>query len=225
MTNTATGEAGRATTVFLARHGQTDWNATGRYHGQADVPLNEMGHRQAAGLAVALSGERYDKIYSSALSRARDTAQAVASALGMGFEVDARLAEIDVGEWAGLTEAEVFTLDPIYERDRNHGADHRMSTGETTAECASRVAGAITEIAAANRGGRLLIVGHSYALQAALGALLGWTMAQARRVDGLFNCALTELEFTADDQWRLVAHNIANPELIPAQRSGEIKTV
>lgn len=224
MNATATGEDGRLTTVFLARHGQTDWNATGRYHGQADVPLNEMGHRQAAGLAVALSGEQFDLIVSSSLQRALVTARAVADQLGRALEVDPRLAEIDVGDWAGLTEAEVFELDPQWAQDRDHGADHRMSNGETSAECAFRVAGAIREIAAAHRGGRLLIVSHAYALQAALGELMGWSMPQWRRVDGLFNCALAELTVDAADDWRLVAHNITHAE-IPAQRSGEVKTV
>lgn len=212
------------TTILLARHGQTDWNATGRYHGQANIPLNEVGRRQAQGLADALASEQLAAVYTSPLDRALDTARAVAAGRELTVNVDDRLLEVDVGSWTGLFEHEVFADDPAFEQARDDGIDYRLSsTGETTLECARRVADGVREIAAGHPGQRVLIVSHGYALQGALGELLGWTVEQSRRVEGPFNCALTEL-VVSDDQWRLVAHNITHPQ-IPEQRSGEVKTV
>lgn len=219
----ASGEPARST-VLLARHGQTDWNATGRYHGQANVPLNETGHRQAEGLAMVLSSHDLDLIVSSPLDRALDTARAVAAGRATPVVVDHRLLEVDVGEWTGLTEAEVFARDPEFARARSAGRDYRLSpSGETTSQCGHRIADALREIAATDPGSRILVVSHGYALQAGLGEVLGWTIEQSRRIDGLFNCAVTELAVEAG-RWRLTAHNICDPR-IPAQRTGEIKTV
>jgi probable phosphoglycerate mutase len=210
--------------VLLARHGQTDWNATGRFHGRANVGLNETGRRQAEGLAMALADHDIDLIVSSPLDRALDTASAVAAGAARPVVVDQRLIEVHVGEWVGLTEAEVFARDPEFPRARSTGRDYRLSpSGETTSQCGHRVADALREIAGANAGGRVLVVGHGYALQAGLGQVLGWTIEQSGRIDGLFNCGVTELTVQAG-QWRLTAHNICDPR-IPAQRSGEIKTV
>jgi broad specificity phosphatase PhoE len=212
------------TRVLLARHGQTDWNATGRYHGQADVPLNEVGRAQVAALAEVLTDEHFDVIASSSLVRAYDTALAVAAGRGLEVLVDDRLLEVDVGEWTGWLEDAVYADDPAFAEARQSGADHQLSaSGEWISQLAWRVASGIHGIAAGHRGKSILMVSHSFGLQAGLGELLGWSVQQSRRVEGLFNCALSELTLV-DDQWRLVAHNICHDQ-IPQQRSGEVKTV
>jgi probable phosphoglycerate mutase len=148
----------------------------------------------------------------------------VATACGTPVLVDDRLLEVDVGEWTGLTEPEVFALAPAFALARADGRDFRLSrTGELATECGRRVSTAVAEIAAANPGKRILVVSHGYALQAALGELLDWSLEQSRRVDGLFNCAFTELEVETG-RWKLVAHNVCHPQ-IPEQRTGEVKTV
>jgi probable phosphoglycerate mutase len=210
--------------VLLARHGQTDWNASGRYHGQADVPLNDTGRSQAVALAEVLAPRRLDAIVSSPLGRAFHTALAVGAGREAPVTVDGRLLEVGVGDWTGLTEAEVFALDPQFASARRAGRDYRLSpSGETAAECGRRVAAAVRDAASAHPGGEVLVIGHGYALQAALGELLGWTHEQRVRVSGLFNCAVTEL-VAAADAWQLVAHNACDGR-IPAQRTGEIRTV
>ncbi|HEY5099343.1 MAG TPA: histidine phosphatase family protein, partial [Gaiellaceae bacterium] len=98
------------TTLLLVRHGETDWNAERRWQGHADVPLNDRGREQARVLAEQLTGESIDAIYSSDLSRARDTADIVGVRLGVPVVVDADLREIDVGPIEGMTAEETGTL-------------------------------------------------------------------------------------------------------------------
>ena len=129
------------TRILLARHGETDWNRLGRWQGHADPPLNEAGLSQAAELAERLAGDGIAAVYSSDLVRASETARVVADRLGLDVVEDARLREIDVGSWSGLTRAEVEQRFPEgYARwlDGEIGHD-----GETREELTERVVGAV----------------------------------------------------------------------------------
>ena len=92
--------------ILLARHGQSEWNATGRWQGRADPPLSELGRLQARAAAQALGA--FDAIAASTLQRAAETAAIIAEALGVGpVLVDADLVERDAGPWTGLTRREI----------------------------------------------------------------------------------------------------------------------
>ena len=95
------------TTVHLARHGESDWNAAGRWQGHADRPLTDLGRRQAAELAERLADVRLDAVYSSDLRRARETAEPVAERQGLEVRALPALREVDVGGWSGLSRPEV----------------------------------------------------------------------------------------------------------------------
>src|SRR5688572_5903301 len=86
--------------IYVARHGQTEWNAARRLQGGTDVPLNETGRRQAAALADRLAGVRLDRIYSSALQRSRQTAEALQGRAPL--EALAGLNEQSLGAFEGL---------------------------------------------------------------------------------------------------------------------------
>lgn len=90
------------TKLVLVRHGQTDWNVRGLLQGNAEVPLDETGRAQARALARATGGKRVDAVYSSPLSRAYETALAIAEARGLAVERRAELREIGVGIYTGL---------------------------------------------------------------------------------------------------------------------------
>src|SRR5437764_15194656 len=92
--------------VVLLRHGRTEWNATGRFQGQMDSPLDGIGRAQAEAAAVAVAPMRPDAIVTSDLSRAMDTAAAVAAEAGVEPVTDPRLRELFLGSWQGLTRAE-----------------------------------------------------------------------------------------------------------------------
>jgi probable phosphoglycerate mutase len=95
------------TTLYLIRHARSSWNAEGRWQGQADPTLDDMGQAQALALAHFLRREPIIAVYSSPQMRARQTADVVAREHGLPVHFDDRLKERDVGAWSGLTEAEV----------------------------------------------------------------------------------------------------------------------
>ncbi|CAL8978683.1 Phosphoserine phosphatase 1 [Propionicimonas sp. T2.31MG-18] len=213
------------TTLLLVRHGRTAWNRTGRWHGQADVPLDDLGARQAIALADHMRRLRPDVVASSPLRRARDTAATLASAMidPPPVLLDDRLKEVDVGEWEGLVDREVLDRDPSFLAAR--GEDRRFSdTGESPTECGARVASALGDLAAVHRAGLVLVVSHAYAIRAAVGTLLGWDLAPTQSLSGLFNCAHAELRAFPSGSWELVSWNNCDSR-IPGQRSGEIKVL
>ena len=98
--------------VTLLRHGQTEYNAGGRMQGHLDTMLTDEGRAQAGAAAPLLAGIRFDRIVSSDLSRALDTATVVAEATGLPLSVDKRLRETNLGMWQGRTVAEIEIDDP-----------------------------------------------------------------------------------------------------------------
>lgn len=94
-------------TVWIVRHGETDFNASGRWQGHYDSALNERGHDQARALAAHLLDTGIEHIYSSDLQRCIQTAQPLADQLGTPVQIESRLREIHVGVFQGLTRAEV----------------------------------------------------------------------------------------------------------------------
>ena len=102
--------------VYLIRHGETDWNTNGRWQGLLPVDLNDTGRQQAQRLATALLHEEIEAIYTSDLSRAEETAHIVGDVLGIVPVTDARLRELDIGVFQGLT------LDEIKQRYPQHYA-------------------------------------------------------------------------------------------------------
>ena len=99
--------------VLLARHGETPWNAEGRYQGQIDIPLSEVGERQARDLGERLRGVRITRAVASPLARARRTAELALGETRMAMlRFDDGLKEIGHGEWEGLLAAEIRERDP-----------------------------------------------------------------------------------------------------------------
>lgn len=149
---------------MLARHGETEWNRTGRWQGHADPPLNEAGRRQAAGLAERLADDGVAAIYSSDLRRASETARVVAERLRLEVVEDPTLREIDVGSWSGLTRAEVQERYP--EGFARWLAGEIGHDGETREQLTVRVVAAVARIGLTHAGGRVLVVTHGGTIRA-----------------------------------------------------------
>ena len=162
------------TRFLLVRHGETTWNGLARYQGQEDVPLCERGRVEAGRLAERLVGSPITAIYASDLTRARDTAQVIADRLGKPVTLEPRLREANLGEWQGLTYAEVRRR---YFRDTDPVPAYFVDTpppfGESLRQLQARVMDTIQEIAARHFDEKVLIVTHGGCLKVLLCAWLG----------------------------------------------------
>ncbi len=169
------------TLVILARHGESDWNAAGRWQGHTDRPLTDQGRLQAAELARRLAGVQVDAVYASDLARARDTAAAVAEPRGLSVETLPELREVDVGSWSGLTRAEAEERFPDgFRRWRDWGIG--WDDGETYEAMGARVVTAIRALARRHPGGRILVVSHGGSLRALHAAAAGVDIPTYRRL-------------------------------------------
>jgi broad specificity phosphatase PhoE len=140
--------------MLLVRHGQSEWNALGRWQGKADPALTELGRLQAAHAAGRVGA--VDVIVASPLTRALDTAQIISSRIGVGpVVVDADLAERDAGEWEGLTRAEIEQGWPGY-----LAADRRPPGYEGHEVLVGRARAALDRIHADYDGADVLVVTH-----------------------------------------------------------------
>ncbi|KAG2449387.1 hypothetical protein HYH02_005537 [Chlamydomonas schloesseri] len=158
-------DASRATEVFLVRHGQTDWNAEMRLQGQLDPPLNDLGEQQAEEVAAALADRHLAAIYSSDLTRALQTARAVAGRRPAGQALEVRtspqLRERSLGVLEGLTIAEAAVRQPEALRLlRSHDPATVVPGGESAAAMRQRVVADIERICEQHRGQSVLIVAH-----------------------------------------------------------------
>jgi probable phosphoglycerate mutase len=153
--------------ILLARHGETDDNVPpARVQGRRDVPLNERGRAQARALAGAVAGEGVRAVWSSQLSRARETAALVAAELGLEPRVDDRLAESDRGSWEGRLIEDIEREEPeLWAAWRRGGGSFRFPGGESLDEHMRRVAAALDEIRAGETP--VLVVCHGGTIRCA----------------------------------------------------------
>lgn len=153
------------TRLCLVRHGQTDWNIEGRYQGQSDVPLNETGRAQARALAEKLAGQTFSAIYASDLGRTRETAGILAACLRLPVQFDARLREINQGEWEGqLVQIIQARYSALWSQRAIDPASLRPPGGETVGEVARRVYAALNDITRLYPAGPVLIAAHGISL-------------------------------------------------------------
>jgi broad specificity phosphatase PhoE len=154
--------AGPMTTMLLVRHGQSEWNAVGRWQGQADPPLSDLGRRQALNAAPRIGS--VDVIVSSDLQRALETAQIMSTSLGVGpVVVEPGLRERDAGAWSGLTAEQIDAGWPGFRED-----GRRPEGWESDADLLLRVGAALDRIDREYAGADILVVTHGgvvYALE------------------------------------------------------------
>jgi broad specificity phosphatase PhoE len=156
--------------LYLARHGQTDWNLNGRLQGSTDIPLNTTGRLQARTLARTLAGIHLDAVYSSELKRSRETAEIVHGSASLTSL--AALNERRLGAFEGLASS------PEYEH-RRQDPDDALDGGESLTQFLARVQTTLENILARHRSGAVLIVGHGGTNQMIVRALFGLSAERA----------------------------------------------
>ena len=174
--------------ILLARHGETQWNADGRYQGQVDVPLSETGEAQARLLGERLQEVRIDRAVASPLSRAKRTAElALGTARESLLKLDSGFAEIAHGTWEGLLAAEIGAMDGERLRAWREAPETvQMPQGESLQQVLDRAWPAL-ERATIDLGAddTLLVVAHDAVNRVLLCRILGlplsrlWTFRQA----------------------------------------------
>jgi probable phosphoglycerate mutase len=180
------------TILTLVRHGETTANVEGVWHGSIDTQLTERGLRQAERVARHLASTRPHAaaVYASPLIRSRDTARAIANALGLEARIEPDLTEYHLGSLEGLSYQELTAKHRLFERMRED-PDHSPGGGESPRQVARRYARALRRIAAAHPGENPIVVGHGGALTLGLGLLVDGDVTSWRTVMG--NCAVSDL--------------------------------
>lgn len=186
-------------TVYLIRHGETDWNRAMRLQGREDVPLNRGGLRQAASCAKALKALPARCVLTSPLQRAKVTAQAIAAAMNIPLFEDARLIERDFGALSGLTPEE--RADFI--------ASGRDAGSEPLDAVAERMLRAIGEHARA--WGKIVVVSHGASINAVLARCSGGEIGSGKTL--LINTGVSRLSHR-DGRWQVDFCNVPPEEAV-----------
>ena len=169
------------TTIYLARHGESDWNAANRFQGLSDRPLTELGRRQAEALADELATTASPSaIYSSPLRRAFETAAIVGTRTGLEPRPVDDLREVDVGGWAGLSRSDVESRFPEAFRRWLDGGEG-WEDGESYADMSARVLAALTGVAESHPGAEVLVVSHGGPIRAIQAAAAGMDVHAYRK--------------------------------------------
>ncbi len=181
--------------LLLLRHGRTAWNSIGRAQGHADVELDALGHRQAAEVAPHLAALPPAGLWTSDLSRARQTCAYLERATGLAAKVDERLREFDVGARQGMTAVDFEAAFPEAFFAWRAGEELAQVPGsEVAADVAARMVPALREILSSLEAGETgVVVTHGACLKVGLLGLLGWPQSQGAQLRGMGNCAWATL--------------------------------
>jgi probable phosphoglycerate mutase len=162
-------------TIYLTRHGETQWNTENRLQGWKNSPLTEKGIRNAKLLGNRLSEIEFNAIYTSPSERAIQTAEYIRSERNIPVLTDENLKEISYGEWEGKTKEELrknYKKEFFNYWNAPHQYDHQPHKGEGLTDFKHRVENVFKRILAENPSGNILIVTHA----ATLKVILSYTM-------------------------------------------------
>jgi len=195
------------TVLILVRHGETSANIDGVWHGSTDTPLTARGAQQASRVAQYVGASFPDAaaVYTSDLLRARQTAEAIAEALGLTRRVEDDLREYNLGSWEGKTYSELYHDHELWHHIRTD-PDFAPHGGESPRQVASRLTAALQQIAACHPRQRVVVVTHGGALSMAMGAILDGSYTRWRSV--MDNCAVSELVFEPEPE--LLSFNVSD---------------
>jgi len=196
----------KLTRILLVRHGETDWNSTGRLQGHSDTPLNALGHEQARRAAQRLACEPVRGLYSSDLARAFQTATIIGQTLGLTVVTSPRLRERRYGAWEGLTAAEIQAQYPEqFVAWRARAVDFAPPQGETRNQLLSRALAELNAIARRHAGEMAVVVTHGGLCYVLINHIFGGVNSD-RQEFTFANASIHILEATAD-RWSVVSVN------------------
>jgi glucosyl-3-phosphoglycerate phosphatase len=194
--------------LVMWRHGETDYNATGRMQGHLDSLLTEVGRNQARFAVPALARFSPDIVVTSDLRRAMDTATTFTDATGVPLRVDKRLRETNLGLWQGMTSAEVDEQWPGARQVWQTDPTWTPPGGESRLEVAARAAEVVSDLDESTEDTAVLCA-HGGLIAALVGHLLELPIAAWAKLGGIGNCHWTVLARRGSSglAWRLLVFN------------------
>ena len=199
--------------LVLLRHGQTDYNVAGRMQGHLDSLLTETGVEQAVAVAPEIARLAPDRLISSDLRRAMDTAELVSAACGLPVKYDARLRETHLGEWQGRTVAEIEDDWPGAIATWRSDPAWAPPGGESRIEVVRRSMPVVEELdeeyAASEPEITVVLVAHGGLIAGLVSGLLALPTSSWPAIGGIGNCRWAALARRADHpRWRLAGYNV-----------------
>jgi broad specificity phosphatase PhoE len=186
----------KVTTVWLARHGETEWAAKDIYNGRGDIALNAHGRVQARQLARRLRAEPLAAVYCSSLQRCVETATIVAEPHGLKPEPSPAFVEVDYGVWDGMPRAEMVAQYPdLYAAWVEDPASVLPPGGESGYQVLGRAVPALQQVVDRHRGQAVLIIAHKATNRLLLCHILGIPPCTYRKRLGQLPCALNKIEW------------------------------
>ena len=193
------------TTIILARHGETEWNAEEIFRGRVDVELNETGIREAELLAEHLSYMTIAAVYSSPLKRALQTAEMIARHHDVKVEVSPQLIDLDYGEWQGLSHETVRDrYGQFYHEWLNSPQLVKMPAGESLGDVRKRAISLVEDITAKVEGA-IVLVSHRVVHKVLICALLALDISHFWNIR--IDTAGISVFAYEDDRFVLTKHN------------------
>jgi probable phosphoglycerate mutase len=186
--------------VVLVRHGQSQWNAEGRYQGQQGPGLTELGHQQARRVAAVLSEQfgPFHRAFASDLPRVQETLQPWCELSSIQPEIDIRWREIDAGRWSGRMPDDIKAAEPDEVAAFERGEDIPRGGGETFGQLRRRTWQAMTDIAQSDFEGlppdqpaRVVVFTHGGCIHMAAAQTLGLPAMGHRWLRGPANCSVS----------------------------------
>lgn len=195
------------TTITLVRHGETSWNALGKFQGCNDIELSNEGIQQAQYLSKRFVNN-FDHIYTSPLKRARQTAEIICQGSNTTLMVASDLREINFGDWEGLTREEIEANFPEkFIEWRNDEINGPMCGGDLSLKKASiRSEKAILEIAKKHQGENIIIVAHGGIIKAGLIGIFDLKMTMYHKMI-LGNTSVSKIIFDDNYNPRIITLN------------------
>lgn len=196
--------------MTLVRHGETEWNLSGRQQGHLDSPLTPRGLAQARAVAAGLDGTTFTALYSSDLGRALTTARVIGERLGLPVRSERCLRERHLGILQGQSKEEFRERQPAAAAELASGnPDFVLPGGESARGRYERVVGCLAGMALRHTGGELLVVCHGGGLDSVFRRALALPLEQPRRFS-LMNGSINVVEIDGDEwrvtTWGSVAH-------------------
>jgi len=186
------------TTLYLIRHGLTEWNVTNRFQGSSDIPLCDKGREQAKRLSKRMENYPIHKVYASDLSRAYETAQYIAQPHNIAVKKVPELREIHFGIWEGLTQEEIVQLKEYnFTAWKQSPHDHPFPGEESFKNVQKRVMAGLEKITKNNQGENIAIVSHGGSLKLIIISLLNLPLSFYRSF-WLGNTSLSIIELRKD---------------------------